>query len=228
MWLHDFSKSCNPQVFAFALDGRIKARLCITVRTVCAGQAGACAASEVPANSGRELGAFLDAVRTARRVVAPAYCCSFLHLPTSGAWDSSQQCFPLEGGANAAVTRGFWMLSLFRTAQQTVVHELPPGPCKQQRSTTCNLQDIAWPDPRHQRLVSDVSRRRNSSGLPRLSRRCRSCPAGVLSSGAACVTTHEGHTSNMTRGRVSGCHRLKELLYSAPAGTVRSQLAGLG
>ena len=43
----------------------------------------------------------------------------------------------------------------------------------------------------HQRLVSDVSRRKNSSGLPRLSRRCRSCPAGVLSSGAAChASTH--------------------------------------
>ncbi len=51
---------------------------------------------------------------------------------------------------------------------------------------------------RYQRLVSEVSSRKNSSGLPRLSRRCCACPAGVRSPGAACIPTIAGVTCTST------------------------------
>jgi len=51
---------------------------------------------------------------------------------------------------------------------------------------------------RYQRLVSEVSSRRNSSGLPRLSRRCRACPAGVPSPGAACTAAIAAVTCTST------------------------------
>lgn len=220
--LHDFSKSCVLQSLRFRLGWAYQGKtLYITVRTVCEGQVGACAASEVPANSGGKPGASVGAVQKARRTVAPAsFRCSFAATTYKGRLERliTPMLPMLECGTNAAVTKWGVGAASMNFALHTEVHGLPTGPCRLSAGTMpstiqnyplvlANMKEalhavyrtFAWPDHRHQRLVSDVSRRRNSSGLPRLSRRCRSCPAGVLSSGAACVTAHGYNIPNRQR-----------------------------
>ena len=75
------SKYCTPSLLQPWMGTYRREFTKKTARTVCAERFDAAAASKVPANSGREPGAALDAVHTARHVAAPASLLLLAQLP---------------------------------------------------------------------------------------------------------------------------------------------------